>query len=395
MNLTKCSDFFWTILFNSICVPLKLLPLKKNRIIFNSAENKNYNYNSMYLFEYMKKRNTQYEIYFVIDDCNLRKKLSDMYGESYFIKTNSLRSCFLIARAKVWILSTLESPYICVIKNKDRVVYHLGHGVPLKAIGQLAKFPSKAKLLLQKYLRIRPITHVLCYSRKYEQNMIAIFDSPRIQYVPLGQPRNDSINLLDSYRTLEIIKSAICNLPLFNKTILYCPTWRPYEKTRFFPFPDMNAQDLNKVLKDTDTVLFLRGHPYFESDCPQDFENQSNIHWLNSNVINDITSHLGFFDKLITDYSSIFIDYLCVNKPIGFLQYDYSEYDGKVGFATSNKEIYCGVSINSSDEFIKFILNEDDELWAAKRNEIVQLLNVKNTGNNQENSEFIDLIIQR
>lgn len=389
--MNKYTVIMWDIIFNVIAILFYPLPLRKNRVIFNSAENRSYNYNSKYFFEFIKEYHKEYEVYFVINDEELRQRLSIKYGKGYFINTNSLKSCMLILRSKFWIISTLESPYICFVKNHKRIVYHLGHGVPLKAIGQLAKFPSKMKLLLQKYLRIRPITHVLCYSDEYKKNMSAIFNSKHIQYVPLGQPRNDSIDIQDSSETIKLIKEKIPDLPCFEKAILYSPTWRPYEKTRFFPWSDVSAVELNRKLIEANTILFLRGHPFFESSCPLQFEHQSNIKWLNNDVISDITSHLAFFDKLITDYSSIFIDYLCVNNPIGFLQYDYDKYERCVGFALGNKDIFCGEKLDSSDKFTSFISSEND-FWISERLRIARVINVKNTGNNFENKQFIDIL---
>ncbi|PWR78580.1 hypothetical protein AZE02_13585, partial [Escherichia coli] len=83
------------------------------------------------------------------------------------------------------------------------------------------------------------------------------------------------------------------------------------------------------------------------------------------------------------------IDYLCVNKPIGFLQYDYQQYDDMVGFATDDREIFCGVKIESSDDFISFIIDQDDS-WMPERLKIARLLNIKNSGNSLENKMFLD-----
>lgn len=58
--------------------------------IFSSTDNAHYNYNSRYLFEYVKDNLPKITPYFVINDEKLRKKLGDKYGEQYFIETCSV-----------------------------------------------------------------------------------------------------------------------------------------------------------------------------------------------------------------------------------------------------------------------------------------------------------------
>lgn len=57
--------------------------------IFSSTDNSHYNYNSRYLFEYVRAELPEITPYFVINDDQLRRKLSEQYGEKYFIETNS------------------------------------------------------------------------------------------------------------------------------------------------------------------------------------------------------------------------------------------------------------------------------------------------------------------
>ena len=55
--------------------------------IFSSVDNCYYNYNSRYLFEYVKEHIPEVTPYFVINNPERRQKLSEEYGEKYFIET--------------------------------------------------------------------------------------------------------------------------------------------------------------------------------------------------------------------------------------------------------------------------------------------------------------------
>ena len=69
---------------------------------------------------------------------------------------------------------------------------------------------------------------------------------------------------------------------------------------------------------------------------------------------------------LLTDFSSIYIDYLLLNKPIGFLISDFEQYSNSRGFVFKNpKEFMPGEIITKRDELIPFIekvlcLKQDD-----------------------------------
>ena len=57
--------------------------------VFSSTDNCHYNYNSRYLFEYVKENYKDITPLFVINDCEFREKLSREYGGEYFIETES------------------------------------------------------------------------------------------------------------------------------------------------------------------------------------------------------------------------------------------------------------------------------------------------------------------
>ena len=74
----------------------------------------------------------------------------------------------------------------------------------------------------------------------------------------------------------------------------------------YFPFNDFSYDDFNKFLKNSNIIFFLRPHPLEKLDIKE----YSNIKILDTNICNNINDILNVFDLLITDYSSIFIDYL-------------------------------------------------------------------------------------
>lgn len=371
-------------------------PLNRQRIIFNSTENRNFNFNSKYLFLYFLKHTSELDVYFVINDCELREKLICEYG-NFFISSDTIGGLKKIAGAKVWITSVFENMYVNLPAplwlNKQRDVYHIGHGVPLKNM-----IMAEEKLPLLKYIsritRTKNFTHVLAYSKKFQPVMGRIFQNPNIEYISLGQPRNDALSIYTKEEQLKKIKEKYPNLPGHEQAILYAPTWRSYETVKFFPFQDMTAEELNNELKGNKTLLFLRKHPYFPSLLEPDFLKQSNIYLFDSDLFPEIMDYLSYFDKLITDYSSIYLDFLCLDRPMAFIPYDIEQYTEHTGFTIPYDEFTPGKHIHNKEEFYSFIINKDDD-YSVERAKIAKLVNAKPSGNCEENYQFIQELLKK
>ena len=85
---------------------------------------------------------------------------------------------------------------------------------------------------------------------------------------------------------------------------------------------------------------------------------------------------LPVFDALITDYSSVAIDYLLIDKPIGFTLDDFEEYRKSRGFVFNDPREYMpGEHIYVLDDLIKFISNvaNGKDEYKDKRDELKRI----------------------
>ena len=81
---------------------------------------------------------------------------------------------------------------------------------------------------------------------------------------------------------------------------------------------------------------------------------------------------LGMFDLLITDYSSIYIDYLLTDKPLMFLPYDRERYlDGR-GMNFEYDEVTPGPKPETMKDFIREIrsLISGEDSWKSERDRV-------------------------
>ena len=83
-------------------------------------------------------------------------------------------------------------------------------------------------------------------------------------------------------------------------------------------------------------------------------------------------------DALITDYSSIFFDYLLLDRPIGFTEDDMNDYGDDRGFEVDDVDAYRpGEKIKTMDDlklFINHIANNIDG-FESDRQRVIKLSN--------------------
>ena len=79
---------------------------------------------------------------------------------------------------------------------------------------------------------------------------------------------------------------------------------------------------------------------------------------------------LGTTSALITDYSSVFLDYYLLNRPVAFTINDYEEYKEKRGFVFDDvKSLMAGPTISNFDDLLNFLLsvmNSEDKFYIQR-----------------------------
>ena len=88
-------------------------------------------------------------------------------------------------------------------------------------------------------------------------------------------------------------------------------------------------------------------------------------------------------DALVTDYSSIYFDYLLLNRPIGFTCDDMEAYGGNRGFVVDNPlELMPGMKIQNYPEFVAFAekVFAGDDGFREERERVNNLVNADQDG---------------
>lgn len=263
--------------------------------------------------------------------------------------------------------------------RRNQLSFFLGHGTPLKDSSSYYKMPSNIDyfIIASEWLE------------KIDRRVFCVDDAVHI--VALGFPRNDEL----------IAKKIDLNKVFgekFHKFVGWYPTFRQqlnsalqYSGKSIPIIDDYNtAFEVNELAKELGILIIIK--PHFAQDVHyiRNLE-LSNIRFIDDNFLIEkgINSYgfIGSCDALLTDYSSIYYDYLLCNKPIGMILEDIDKYteltkliDEFDYISSAATKIY---SLNDFKKFLMDLSNEKDDML-HKREEICKLVNYSNDGKNTE-----------
>jgi CDP-glycerol glycerophosphotransferase (TagB/SpsB family) len=141
------------------------------------------------------------------------------------------------------------------------------------------------------------------------------------------------------------------------------------------------AYDSNKFFCERNILLLIKLHPYEESCFNREFTSLQNIKLISTTDLVktglSLRQILPHIDLLITDYCSIYVDYLLLKKPILFITDDYESYKSHRGFILdSYEELAPGPKVNSFTDFLREFerLITDDSYYCYEREKTQKLL---------------------
>ena len=133
--------------------------------VFSSVHNRAFNYNSRYLFCYVKEHCPGIHPYYVTEDPAVYRELAGRYGEEFLIDTSTLAGIRKVLSCQVWFTSTAPPLYGVGFWKKYRI-YNLWHGIPLKTIGMEQKNLSPVTRAYYRYFFADNYTGVLTTSSR-------------------------------------------------------------------------------------------------------------------------------------------------------------------------------------------------------------------------------------
>jgi len=345
--------------------------VKKKIILIGGHLGEKYLDNSAILHQYIQENYDGYEVYWLTSNLN-KDYVKDINGK--VVKLGSFENYLLFLKSKACYfshsLSTDIAPVIDkVVSNQWKPIrVHLSHGIE----------GLKKNIFFQD---IENVDYYICSSNEEKRIKHEEWKLEEKKLVVTGVPRYDKL-----FKNKDSVPK---------KTVLYAPTWREwinstdddyFIKTEFFTTLKeiISSNELNEMLQKYDFNLEIVLHPFMHNKIHlfNKIAPLSNIRIINENE--DVSNKIIESSILITDYSSVCWDFLYLNKPVIFYQFDQELYLQKRGaYLDLNKDLF-GEVVLKQEQLLQQIENTfvtklvNTEAYEKKRNKYFDYLDDKN-----------------
>jgi CDP-glycerol glycerophosphotransferase (TagB/SpsB family) len=279
--------------------------------------------------------------------------------ETTFVRMGSLAGYAYLAVAK-YVFFT----HTCLVHTFPRnvIATNVWHGMPVKRVGWMN---NEGPMV--------PITTYSVATSPFWADVVQESLRPRKGTLVTGLPRNDHLLTRDPRLRTELGCAPEAKL------IVWLPTFRGAweEGVHTLGVPDDVLPEIDALLAKHGGVLVVKPHPMA---LPADPPKLDNFRFVTDGWLHERDSTLykllGESDALITDVSSVYVDYLITDRPVVHHFPDIREYERTRGFSISPVEDYlAGPLTHDAGEFLAALgdILEGRDAAAASRRRLTPL----------------------
>ena len=295
-----------------LCYPLmRLLPIKKNIIIFESFWGRAFDDNPKAIYEYWYQHYPEYQFIWPVTDMSIK-----IDGPAKKIMRLSLEYWYYLAVAKYFVQNTnMPNNYA---KRAGQIEVETLHGTFMKKMGfDEPKMRHSSAKGQRDFSRRNQRWDYLISPSKYMDEKVRDAFVYRNKILKTGFPRTD-ILIQKNNSTFINNKKQELNIPLDKKVLLYAPTYRQVGKVDF----ELNLKQMREKLGNQYVVLVRLHHLMANAIDIHQFEGFA----YDMSSYPDIADLYLISDVLMTDYSSVMFDYGYLKRPMIFFAYDLAWY---------------------------------------------------------------------
>ncbi len=315
--MKKLAIYIMKFCLNFIYTFLKLLPTKKDKVLFLSRQSNTLTLDFQRIQDRLKKDMPYIKM---VTLCHRLE--GEQSGGLVAFALSTLKSMYHMATAKVCVLDAYW-PAVSILHHKKQLqviqIWHALGKIKQSGYQTLGKASGRSKEMAELMNMHGNYDYIIAGGKAWNPYYCQSFNTSADKLVNCGLPRIDYL-----LETAEANRQAVLKAyPEFEnkKVILYAPTFRKNIELRW--------EELAQVLSDPsgakdEYVLIVKGHPNQKLDITG-YRGLYNCPEFQSVEL------LAACDYLITDYSAIAIEAAVLNKPTYYFVYDYEEYREKNG----------------------------------------------------------------
>lgn len=270
-------------------------------------------------------------------------------------------------------------------KNEKSIYVELWHGISPKQVGYMSDNMLDFDKEWYESAKER-VDYIILPSDFWRVIFATRFNIEYSSTLSLGYPKLNYIINPKAKENLRIVLNEYVSD--FNKIIYYMPTFRKgcnrgqeaqVNTNNIFNIQDYNEEELFKFLEENNYLLCIKKHPSEELDLK--YAVSKNVRVIEEKALSDnnltVNDILDAADLMITDYSSLGIEFVFLNKPVVYLTNDIEEYRKNRGFTFGNIDFWMpgyqvkdisqlkdGISDSLSENFkYKEEFKKKRELW--------------------------------
>lgn len=319
-----------------------LLPLKSNRVAFVAPHNGGEHDSLGVMKKYVEALGKYETVSVSTRDLKISGFPSVFKAISFFTS-----GAAKLATSKYVFLNDNFMPMAGMNFSPEATVIMLWH-----AEGAFKKFglsaPLSDDIIRTEKACSKRLDYIICSSKKVAPIYAEAFGTDIAKILPLGSPRVDELLAqcnCSAMRSRFDERHPECRN---KKLILYAPTFRDAPEKDCALLSHIDANKFSEELGD-EYQLLIKLHPQINSASPVE---------KTTDVTNeDIGMLTHICDMVITDYSSVCMDFALLSKPCIFFAFDLEEYEKERSFYFDYESYVPGRVAKTFDEVIKAIKN--------------------------------------
>ena len=365
-----------------IIQPISWLTPKKKIVVFITRFGNTFEGNLKYLFLYLNSRKDlgDTKVYFLTESKKIRDELKAAgLPVLYYFRLSTfltlLRTQAAVVDGNEW---SRRFRYQLLIRASK---FQLWHGSGMKTVGKLKPRIQKQNSFIKKVsdaVGQHPRYDILSMNSQVQVETRAhAFNYGKI--LINGQPRNDVLFVEDSEPYLVGADAATFHKAVEYKKqgyklVIYSPTHRHLSDEYDAVKNTMDIKALNSFAEENKIIFIFKYHQKTRVEHEYDISAVDNI--IEYNKYKDVYPLFAHIDLMITDYSSIFVDYIVKGKPVVFFPFDYDHYVNterplQFDYETVTPGRKCFSTPELTEEMKKILVDGIDE-YSDARNEVLK-----------------------